>query len=60
LADDYLVKPFSLKNYCCVSILIEKKAPSETTDQDIIRIDDLIVNKTEQKSIVAEMKSALP
>jgi DNA-binding response OmpR family regulator len=29
--------------------LLRRKAPSDNSDQDILRIDDLIINKTEQK-----------
>lgn len=44
------MKPFQFEELLLrVNSLLRRKAPSETTDQDIIRIDDLIVNKTEQK-----------
>ncbi|WP_294197689.1 response regulator transcription factor [Chryseobacterium endophyticum] len=50
LADDYLVKPFQFEELMLrMNSLLRRKAPSETNDQEMIRIDDLIVNKTEQK-----------
>lgn len=50
LADDYLVKPFQFEELLLrMNSLMRRKAPSENNDQEIIRVDDLIINKTEQK-----------
>ncbi|PWN63371.1 response regulator transcription factor [Chryseobacterium oncorhynchi] len=50
LADDYLVKPFQFEElFLRINSLLRRKMPSDTSDQDILRVDDLIINKTEQK-----------
>ncbi|WP_299180177.1 response regulator transcription factor [uncultured Chryseobacterium sp.] len=51
MADDYLVKPFQFEELLLrINSLMRRKGLSGNVDQDdIIRIDDLIINKTEQK-----------
>lgn len=50
LADDYLVKPFQFEELLLrINSLMRRKGLSKNVDQDIVRIDDLIINRTEQK-----------
>ncbi|WP_390450884.1 response regulator transcription factor [Chryseobacterium sp. Alg-005] len=50
LADDYLVKPFQFEELLLrINSLMRRKGPVENTDLEMIRVDDLIINKTEQK-----------
>ncbi|UOU99798.1 response regulator transcription factor [Chryseobacterium daecheongense] len=50
LADDYLVKPFQFEELLLrINSLMRRKGPADNPDQDIVRVDDLIINKTEQK-----------
>lgn len=50
LADDYLVKPFQFDELLLrINSLLRRKMPSEPKDLDIIRVEDLVINKTEQK-----------
>ena len=50
LANDYLVKPFQFEELLMrINSLLRRKDTVSTSTDDIIKIEDLIINKTEQK-----------
>lgn len=49
-ADDYLVKPFQFDELILkINSLMRRKTVTEHKDSEMIKIEDLIINKTEQK-----------
>lgn len=50
LADDYLVKPFQFEELVMrMEALARRKNRGEIVDSEIIKVEDLVINKTEQK-----------
>lgn len=49
-ADDYLVKPFQFEELLMrMEALSRRKGKSDAQDSEVIKIEDLVINKTEQK-----------
>ncbi|WHF51354.1 response regulator transcription factor [Chryseobacterium gotjawalense] len=60
LADDYLVKPFQFEELLMrIQSLIRRKNTQEKTVDDIFSIEDLTINKTDQKVFRGEQEIAL-
>jgi len=50
LADDYLVKPFQFEELLMrMDAVIRRKLPAEQKKPDVIKIDDLVIDRVEQK-----------
>ncbi|MDQ0478053.1 MULTISPECIES: response regulator transcription factor [Chryseobacterium] len=60
LADDYLVKPFQFEELLMrIQSLIRRKNTQEKSVDDIFSIEDLTINKTDQKVFRGEQEIAL-
>jgi DNA-binding response OmpR family regulator len=59
-ADDYILKPFDFKELLArVRVFLRRTTPSEKPEDNIIRIDDLLINSTKKtvyrKDILIEL-----